>query len=242
MLLSTLTFEPYDMPAPEDCELGGGRLIGREHYFCRLHLDGKLFAEHATLFTASDEVIERYANLCFPFFRDGSGHIFVRRISDYVVWFVTQIDPQKYYWFLPGLREDELYFFDAAHYTRTIGAGSAEQLPEFSSSELQFALQQNFPDAEITLYSTPPIPNDLLGRKWVRRVQEILQSKNPSLQVVPPPATWTEYHIGLDTREFAECIWRVGRNEQGIAVQFMAHPYFPLWVGGEAIQAAFTSL
>jgi hypothetical protein len=141
---------------------------------------------------------------------------------------------------------------------------TTDVLPELKPDELSSVLEPHFPQPDEAMYRYPERSDDLLGAKLLRKVRAILyvsrkhiaepyrfvyeaelqnkfrKGEIGAVRVCEPPQMWTELRIGLELETgFDECIWRVGKTEQGVAVQFLANPYFPLWLCGEAIDQAF---
>jgi hypothetical protein len=103
--------------------------------------------------------------------------------------------------------------------------------PKLSTKELRDVLLQSFPrDLDLPLYRMPELADDKRGSRLFRAVWEAI--KTQELLISQPPQNIVEVHIGLDTKEFMESVWQVGRVGDDIAILFEVEPHFPLWLGG----------
>lgn len=260
--LSQLEIEPHLMqPRGEDC----GYYV-KEYRLWKLSLNGKLLTDVALPFFATQSLIQLDIDPCNPFLEDGNKFVFVRQSGRYVIWYGAN-DPELYYGHTPDALHQNILTFDKAHYTAVIdaqaptpeqveiyrrpGALPPDHLPDLKLDEIkQLFLDRYhnvdktlaFAEADDAIYRIPEHPNDSRGYWLIYRLwKAILEAENPAIAVCDPPETWIELRIGLDLPGVPEAVWWVGKIEGRAAVRFIAYPSFPLWLGGQAIETAFSN-
>jgi hypothetical protein len=114
-------------------------------------------------------------------------------------------------------------------------------LPELSQDEFRWLMARQLPDATLPLYRTPERPDDPRGWRLLWQGKAVVDGWDTEY-VASPPQDWIELRIGLDLPpEFPECVWRIGRAENGLALLFVSKPCFPVWICGEVVNRAFNA-
>jgi len=208
----------------------------------RVSVDDKLFSSIVQPFSASDEEIERSACLTCGYPGCGGGWISVRRFGPYVIWFRPFIQLDDLHGASPGMEAGEVLVFDAEQYAEMAGNGDSQALSALSADELKLLILAELPEPDLALYCLPELVGDPRGFKLLRRAQQALWDQVETIAVTSEPEDWIELHLGLDEFGVPECIWRIGKIEFRWAVMFLAKPYLPVWLRGEAIAAIFASI
>ncbi|HEX2907571.1 MAG TPA: hypothetical protein VHO69_11955 [Phototrophicaceae bacterium] len=234
MAVSVLRCEPCIAENKRCDETDGGWVYSQPLTLWRVFVDDECIATEALPFSSDDSDIELRADKCFPYFGEGHTYISARHHNNQIWWFgfhnLLPLDDS-----LPTTR---LIIFDVQQYVRAIQQAQNEpeqpNLPnELLSDEIQDFLKRAYPkDAELPLYRYPDHPTDPLGRKLHSGVWEAIN--NNQLHLCDPPQSAVEVRVGLDMRDFAECVWQVGRVGDEVALFFEAEPHLPLWVSGFA--------
>ncbi|MEO8606395.1 MAG: hypothetical protein ABI690_00815 [Chloroflexota bacterium] len=203
----------------------------------RIFVDEECIAQKALPFAVGDAVIQLSANPCLPFLGEGGDYVLARQVSNKIIWFRVA----EYNW-TTLLQEfshvDSVYCFEMSQYIAAIQDGGDTQVeaalpPHLNTEEIRTFLKKVFPRyLDLPLYRIPEREGDTRGEKLFRQVWNVLSSGE--LCISDAPEKPVEIHIGLDTHEFSEAIWQVGKIGDEVAVLFLAEPYFPIWVSGFA--------
>lgn len=106
-----------------------------------------------------------------------------------------------------------------------------QPIPILTRKEIQAILIDLFPrDLDLPLYRVPELAVDRRGARLFRTVWDAINTGK--VQISDPPPITIEVHIGLDTRDFSESVWRVGKLGDNVAILFVSEPHFPLWLTG----------
>lgn len=110
-------------------------------------------------------------------------------------------------------------------------ATTIKPIPTLRSQDIKDALLEVFPyDWDLPLYRIPELADDRRGERLYRAVWEAISLQE--IWISAPPPTSIEVRIGLDKEVFVECLWKVGRVGDDIAILFVVEPHFPLWLKG----------
>lgn len=130
---------------------------------------------------------------------------------------------QKFFNFLSGKPPENFKIADIK--------SEPKPLPVLSSVELSDVLRHLYPrNLDLPLYRMPELESDKRGAELFRAVWNVINTQKA--EISEPPTSAIEIRIGLDTDEFVECLWQIGRVGDDIAILFVVEPHFPLWVSG----------
>ena len=247
--ISTLRLEPHRIHLPPDSEY---RDPPEGILLWRVFADDEQLTDDTLPFSPIDQALELHTNLQFPVWGYGGGYVSVRRIGEYVIWTkLLDSDNDDLIWGDEPL-EERIIIFEGNTYGATINQAPSEVVFSWRKSQLNETLPEltivdlrnilTFPNPELALYRIPKREHDNLGAMVLRRVSRAVHEELDAVCVSEPPAHYTELRIGFDELpDFYESVWHIGKTEQGVAIRFVEHPYFPLWLCGAAFDKALGS-
>lgn len=213
----------------------------------QIWVDDKKITDTCYPFDETDSLMELSTNIEYPFFRDGGGHLSVRRTQNLILW--TDLLPEES--FIPSryvIWQSTCYIFDLFAYQSACWSAIIEsnllpgQFPLYrrkndnlwhymTDDEVNHILQETYPKwfGETAIYREPTNPSDTIGIIILRRMQLAIQQLT-DFTICDPPEKQIELRIGLDEAEFTEAIWHIGKMNGKFAIFFEQRPYFPVWL------------
>ena len=168
---------------------------------------------------------------CLNCGRCKASDVAVRREGDFVFWFAKHV---RNCGITPMLAPETIFTFDAKTYESVVGSGDTSRIPAFSARDIGRVLKaQTLPDPQAGRYRIPNWPEDPRGRQALQHIRDALETIDPTLRIVEPPAQWATLRIGLETAEVPGPAWHIAQVGEQLAVRFETSPTFPLWVTGD---------
>jgi hypothetical protein len=209
-----------------------------------VQINGQLVSESFQLFDASTETIasqiceECYASSGGEIATCGQSDIAVRKHGNRIYWFLA--DHEYVTPLITNIPLNHVWAFPLDNYESQLNANTS-RLPDFSSTDIRLILSRaTIYPPELGLFTIPDLEADPQGRILLDVITQVINSDD--LTICSAPENYRTIRIGIETEGIPETIVEVGIVDGRVALRFVAHPSFPLWLASDEIHRNLSSL